>query len=763
MLSCSPWTQRKNKSHAIRVGPLPVVDYDSSSTTPPKDAGMSRRGDERGRFVGFWQLSLQWVTHPQAMPRQNGDGVDRPGEPESGVNAGTAAGKRGGSVADKEGGGYDHAVPRRTGTGRVVAPDGNAGGASTQRVEVQALLKGMDAINTQEWGLGLTQVLPSHNPGSLPSRSVSTPLVTAGPEPARLITMVPAVPVMPRSPEGEESFSVSTVDPEDTPSFVRRFREDWESASSRRTPETLASEVVRDFAGKLGTAKTGTAERKVSVGQGAAQCKRGGAGERKRGSSVDSKPTLDDPTAPGTMGMHDVKRWPMEATSAYSSDIPSNAPESARRPKVTPTTTSREGRDVDAPKWAKDLEVGKSGGKGQGGDEGYENKKESEARAAAVVVRTFGIIYGQMMGWAKEYENRTGQVSTPAAPKGSDPKPGVVYSQKMPVTNKAGRKRLELSGNGRKEQPEISEAWVEVLDVNRPPLGRDSGWKAQLVHNFNAFAEQKGIKAKELRVEYDGRYPRERRILLAPQEGFSTATVVPGFSGAQREKAYDRVRASCQESNLSLAAKMPNWLTEGKEEPYQGRNLTLRFTINGQVRDVAPEVVRNGEVVRRAYEYQRKVDMAWYQGVLGYAIAKAMPSRWKAQQYYPRSRITEIPRDAGAAGFLDTGRQSIPPVEDIHTPEERKTKESRHNPPLTAPASFSHHSGSSQICSHFRPFPSATRGPSCPSCERYFQLGQWWEHCWITKEEKKCSNAKMPEDTPPSAHSWENPDWEPHA
>ncbi|KAF8419781.1 hypothetical protein EV426DRAFT_676678 [Tirmania nivea] len=354
MLSCSPWTQRKNKSHAIRVGPLLVEDCDNSSTTTPKDAGMSRRGDERGRFGGFWQLSLQWVTHPQAMARKSGDGVGRPGEPEPGVNAGTAAGKRGGSFEYKADM-VENTARERTGKAQLVMKEDLgemlrilAEAEGKMRVAVEAItpitqehivravretlreelrtmrpewtgmiqtvvqrlqqqhLRGdtppapaplrirpenvsmhvpVPVTVTQEWGLGLTKVLPSQNQG-----------VSLLDQYQRLITMVPAVSVMPRSPEGEEGGTTG--------------------GSEQQKNSGEFSE---------GTAKTRTAERKVAVVKETLEtAKTGKAGY--------------NPTAPGTMGIHDVKRWPMEPSSASSSAIPSNAPESAQRPKVTPYT-----------------------------------------------------------------------------------------------------------------------------------------------------------------------------------------------------------------------------------------------------------------------------------------------------------------------------------------------------------------------------------------------------------------------------------------
>ncbi|KAF8418452.1 hypothetical protein EV426DRAFT_707606 [Tirmania nivea] len=54
----------------------------------------------------------------------------------------------------------------------------------TQKLEVQALFKGMDAIDTPEGNLGPTQILPSQDPGSYPSNGAmpTTKTIIAGKE-----------------------------------------------------------------------------------------------------------------------------------------------------------------------------------------------------------------------------------------------------------------------------------------------------------------------------------------------------------------------------------------------------------------------------------------------------------------------------------------------------------------------------------------------------------------------------------------------------
>ncbi|KAF8417873.1 hypothetical protein EV426DRAFT_706623 [Tirmania nivea] len=281
----------------------------------------------------------------------------------------------------------------------------------------------------------------------------------------------------------------------------------------------------------------------------------------------------------------------------------------------------------------------------------------------------------------------------------------VVYGQKLCGEFGAEAKRFELKGNGRKRIPKAGE-------------------KQQLVCNFNAFAEQKRISVRAIKVEYDGRYPQERRIQLEPQEGLTFASVVEkarvvlgrafGYTstlaldtqeivvssllGVQGEKAVDRARAICQDL---------------------GHNLTLRFTVyNGEYDielDPLPEIVKNGGIVRQYYLYCRKGDMAWYQDVLGETINKGRLSQWRPQQWAPHK-----PDNRDAKGCWNCGV-------------------------------FGHWST------------KCKRDSGCPSCDRYFQLGHWWEHCWMTRREKEDKNRRMPDDTPPPRVTREDPDWELYA
>ncbi|KAF8415556.1 hypothetical protein EV426DRAFT_698801 [Tirmania nivea] len=239
----------------------------------------------------------------------------------------------------------------------------------------------------------------------------------------------------------------------------------------------------------------------------------------------------------------EVIRWIGGTASSCPSAIPDDAPESAQRQEgsdpagenFTHPSGPKAWREARAVAKGKEKKVvhprlprgrqiagaaGKVKGKGVGEvlpQMGPRAWKKAEAVAQGK---------GREVGVTAQVKTVGGKV----AAREGEGKGEVVYGQKLCGELGIGAKRLELVGNGRKRMPEAGEVWVEVLNANRPLSGRDNHWKQQLVRNFNAFAEQKGIRVRAIRVEYDGRYPQERRIKLEPQEGFTFASTVENAS-----------------------------------------------------------------------------------------------------------------------------------------------------------------------------------------------------------------------------------------
>ncbi|KAF8422220.1 hypothetical protein EV426DRAFT_175838 [Tirmania nivea] len=258
----------------------------------------------------------------------------------------------------------------------------------------------------------------------------------------------------------------------DDPSFIRRVRQEWEAGSSTRTPSSLASGVVRDLGRRIEAAKRGDR-----------------AAPEDRQLSCDFTPTPDAGITPGATKLGAI-RWVGGTASSYASAIPDDAPESAQRPKENSPVTGGESSPADT---SGDIFAPPSGPKAW---------REAKARAKGKGREVVGKVLPPLgpRSEAKAVTQRNGREAG-AAIQGKGKavggkvmanKGGVVYGQKLCGEFGAGAKRLELKGNGRKRMPEAGEVWVEVLNANRPPSGRDDRWKQQLVRNFNAFAEQKG-------------------------------------------------------------------------------------------------------------------------------------------------------------------------------------------------------------------------------------------------------------------------------
>ncbi|KAF8427940.1 hypothetical protein EV426DRAFT_700020 [Tirmania nivea] len=357
--------------------------------------------------------------------------------------------------------------------------------SSIERTEVQALFKGMDTIDMEEANLAPTQVLPSQCPGSFPSgptakrRTGSSSPYGGGSGGETTGAKVAS--------KGARRVSISSAESDDSgdeaPSFIRRVRQEWEAESERRTPESLGSEVVRDLKERLEAAKVGTVE----------------ASAQKSGMGV--TPTPDELTTPSRMATLEARRWNDEIASAYSSAIPSGALESAQRPRELATSPREEA--VSAP-----MPVATSPLRGPKSTPGEGALPSPSSATISPPLPSGPKAWREVRAVAKEEGKQ--QHAPLSGPK-------MVCGQKLPRPREVDGKRLDLKGNGRKRKPEAGEAWVEVLDSNRPPSGKT----------------MKGIRVRTIQVKYDGKYSQERRIQLEPQEPLGRSSSGQCQSGTQ--------------------------------------------------------------------------------------------------------------------------------------------------------------------------------------------------------------------------------------
>ena len=225
-----------------------------------------------------------------------------------------------------------------------------------------------------------------------------------------------------------------------------------------------------------------------------------------------------------------------------------------------------------------------------------------------------------------------------------------------------------------------------------------------------------------IRVEYDAKYPQERRLTISYEgskqgavgvvnsamrkafgwrEGQETRVinhiVVENIQGREGEFAADRVAKIARESGLTLARRSPRWLTHGTSGmTHFGKNTpALRFSI---IADKVPTSIRDGGIViGTVYQYIKdKVDRTYYMESLGYKVTVVPPEDQKPTQWQPPRPYV----DRAKGGCFNCGQ-------------------------------LGHHS---RTC---------RRNPHMPRCNICHRPGHWEEGCLLHER-----RAQMPLDTP---------------